>query len=115
MRRLALLIALVLASAALSTAAWAGTTTYAGSWYWSAGQAYSTSYSPSWWNNVFYKTASFDTTLTFIDNKTYSWHSTVRGWGTYQTTHWLSSQAKKAYCRANTTGGSVWAACTAHN
>ena len=116
MRRLTLLavIVTVLASLIVGASAWAGSSTYAGSSSWPAGQAYSTSFSPSWWNNIFYKTASFDTTLTFIDNVSYGWHSTVRGWGTYQQTHWLSSQVKKAHCRANTTSWS-WAACTAHN
>jgi len=116
MRRLTLLTVMVtvLASLIVGASAWAGSSTYAGSSSWPAGQAYSTSFSPSWWNNIFYKTASFDTTLTFIDNVSYGWHSTVRGWGTYQQTHWLSSQVKKAHCRANTTSWSS-AACTAHN
>lgn len=113
MRRAVAVAALAL-GLLFSASAWAGATTYAGSWSWPAGQAYSTSFSPSWWGNVFYKTASFDTTLTFIDNVSYGWHSTVRGWGTYQQTKWFSSQVKKAYCRANT-GSSAWAACTAYN
>ena len=113
MRRLALLV-IVAVALGLSATAFAGTYSYAGSTSWPAGQAYSTWFSSSWWNNVFYKTASFDTTLTFIDNTAYGWHSTVRGWATYQQTHWLSSQVKKAHCRANT-GASAWAACTAYN
>lgn len=110
MTRLALLAALV-AGLALSASAWAGSTTYAGTSYWAAGQAASSSFSPSWVRNVFYKTSSFDTTLTFIDSASYGWHGTVRGWATYLDTYWFSSQSKKAYCRAHTTGSS-WAACT---
>ena len=49
----------------------------------------------------FIATASFDSTITFIDNVSYSWHSTLRGPGTYLSTHWLSSQVKKAHCRSN--------------
>ena len=101
-------------SLVFAASAWAGSTTYAGSWSWPAGQAYSTSFSSSWWGTRFYKTASFDTTLTFIDNVSYGWHSTVRGWAVNQETHWFSSQVKKAHCRANT-GASTWAACTAYN
>ena len=110
MTRFALLTALV-AALALSAGAWAASTTYAGNTYWPAGQAASSSFSPSWVRNVFYKTSSFDTTLTFIDNTTYGWNATVRGWATYLYTHWFTSQTKKAHCRAHTTGSS-WAACT---
>ena len=113
MRRLTLIAALAFALAVCASA-WAGTVNYIGSWSWPAGAAYSTSFSPSWWRNTFYKTASFDTTITFIDNVTYGWHSTVRGTATFQESHWLSSQVKKAHCRANT-GANVWAACTAYN
>lgn len=112
-RRIVGLASVLAVALALVASAWAGTYTYAGSSNWPAGHAGSTSYSPSWWRNVFYKTASFDTTITFIDNVSYSWHSTVRSTGTYLTTHWLSSQVKKAYCRANAAGG--YGACTAYN
>ena len=111
MKRLMLVLMLSLVFCA---SAWAGTTTYAGNSYWPAGNAASTSFGPGWYRNTFYKTASFDTTLTFIDNVSYSWHSTVRSWATWVETHWLSSAVKKAYCRANTTGPS-WASCTANN
>jgi len=112
-RRLTL-AAVIVTCLVLGATAAAGTTTYAGNSYWPAGQPGATWFSPSWFQNVFYKTSSFDTTLTFIDAQTYRWHSTVRGWGTYQETHWLSSENKKAHCHANTTGSS-WAACTAYN
>lgn len=113
MKRFTLLV-LVVVMLAVSATAWAGTYTYAGHSYWPAGQAHSTWFASSWWNNIFYKTASFDTTITFIDNTSYGWHSTVRGYATYQNTHWFSSAVKKAHCRANTSAYS-WAACTAYN
>jgi hypothetical protein len=112
--RRALILSVLALSLLVSASAWAGVTTYAGSWSWPAGQAYSTSFSSSWFSNRFYKTQSFDTTLTFIDNVSYSWHSTVRGWAPNLESHWLSSQVKKAHCRANT-GAWAWAACTAYS
>lgn len=108
------LVALALAVLlAFSTSASAATVTYAG-YSWPAGQTGSTSFSPSWWKNVFAKQATFDTTITFIDNVSYSWHFTLRSQATYLSIHWLSSQVKKAHCRANT-GSSAWAACSATN
>lgn len=112
MKRRILGFASVLALAlALAAGAWAGVSTYAVWSYWSAGQGAATSFSPSWFRNVFSKSASFDTTVTFIDNVSYSWHATVRSYGTYVETHWLSSQVKKAHCRANAKGS--YGACTA--
>ena len=113
MRRRAFVAVLALALV-LSAGAWAGATNYAGYQYWPAGQAAGSAFSPSWFQNIFYKTSSFDTTVTFIDNVSYGWHFTVRSWATYVETHWMSSQVKKAHCRAHTTGGS-WAACTVYN
>jgi hypothetical protein len=113
MKRRALLAVLV-AALVLSASALAGSATYAGYSYWPAGQAASTGYSPDWRRNVFYKTSSFDTTLTFIDSQSYGWHSTVRAWATFFDTYWFSSQNKKAHCIAHTVGRS-WAACTAYN
>lgn len=109
-----LMLALVVAAAlALTASASAGSTTYAVWSYWSAGQGASTSYSPSWWRNLFYKPKGFDATVTFIDNAGYGWHATVRNSGTVTDTHWFSSQTKKAYCRANVVGS--YGACTAYN
>jgi len=113
-RRLALFALPIVIALVVSASAFAGATTYAGNSYWPAGQSGASWFSPSWFQNVFYKTSSFDTTVTFIDNTSYSWHFTVRSWATYVETHWLSSQTKKAYCRANTAGSS-WAACTAYS
>lgn len=97
----------------MSATAFAGSTTYAVSSYWSAGQGAGTSYSPSWWRNLFYKPQGFDATVTFIDNVGYGWHATVRNSGTLTDTAWFSSQVKKAYCRANAVGS--YGACTAYN
>lgn len=109
-----LIVALLAVALALSASAWAGVNNYASYSSWPAGQGASSSYSPGWFQNIFLKNASFDTTLTFIDNVSYSWHATFRSWGTYIETHWLSSQTKKAYCRANT-AGNAWAACTVYS
>lgn len=112
MKRLRVALLLVVALA-LSASASAGSTTYAAWSYWSAGQGASTSYSPSWWRNLFYKPKGFDTTVTFIDNVGYGWHATVRNAGTLTDTYWFSSQTKKAHCRANVNG--PYGACTAYN
>ena len=96
---------------ALCTSAWAGSVSYYSSPYWSPGQGGSSSFSSSWWRNMMTKNASFDSTITLIDNVSYSWHATVRGPGTYLTTHWFSSQVKKGHCRANV-GSSAHATCS---
>jgi len=111
MKRLAAVAALMLVALAISASASAAIVTYGG-YSWPAGQAYSTSYSPYWWRNVFSKMATFDTTVTFIDNVSYSWHFTLRSHATFLSIHWHSSQTKKAHCRANQ-GSSAWAACAA--
>jgi hypothetical protein len=112
MKRLMLMLVLAFALA-FSASAWAGTTTYAVRSSWSPGQGYSTSFSPGWWRNLFYKPSGFLTTVTFIDNISYGWHSTVRSTGIVTDTHWLSSQVKKAHCHANVNGS--YGACTAYN
>jgi len=112
MRRL--LVGLVLAFVlALPASALAGSYVYA-SWKWYAGQGAGSSYSSSWWRNLFQKQApGYDTTITFIDNVSYGWHATVRGPGQYLETHWLSSQVKKAHCVANV--GGFYGDCVAVN
>jgi hypothetical protein len=110
MRRLAVVIASVVALVFASNA-WADYT-YAVKAYWTAGDGAGSTWSSSWFQNVIFKDKPFDTTITFIDNGSYSWHSTVRGVGTYLETHWLSSAVKKAHCRANQNG--TYAACSVH-
>jgi hypothetical protein len=113
MKRLIALLACALSAFVLSASASAAVYSYAGSHHWPAGQPASSYFSSSWFQNVFYKTSSFESVLTFIDNASYGWHSTVRGPGSLET-HWLSSQVKKAHCKALATGHS-WAACTVYS
>jgi hypothetical protein len=96
------IVGLVLALAlAFAASAFAGSVVYA-NYYWYAGKGAGSSYSSSWWRNMFSKQGpGFDTTITFIDNAGYGWHATVRGPGQYLVTHWLSSQVKKAHCVAH--------------
>jgi hypothetical protein len=99
-RSLFVVVALVVALG-LSASASAESVNYYANTSWSAGQGASSSFSSGWMMNIITKSSSFDSTITFIDNVSYGWHSTLRGPGTYLTTHWLSSQVKKAHCRAN--------------
>lgn len=114
MRRIPLLVAMLLAALVTSATAWAGATNYLVSSYWSPGQGGSSAFSSSWFQNIMIKNAGFDSTITFIDNVSYGWHATTRGYATYLETHWLSSQVKKAHCRANV-AASTWAACTVYS
>jgi hypothetical protein len=95
---------------ALCAGAWAGTSDYYSSPQWSPGQGGSSSFSSGWMLNTMGKNAPFDSTITFIDNVSYSWHSTLRGSGTVLQTHWLSSAVKKGHCRANVSAN-TWAGC----
>ena len=100
MRRLICAIAIVVVATVASNA-WAGSVTYYSSPSWSPGMGASTSFSSSWWQSGFSKSHGFDSTVTFIDNTGYNWRATVRGWATWQHTHWFSSEVKKAHCRSN--------------
>lgn len=100
MKRLICACTLVVA-AALASNAFAGSVAYYSSPSWSPGMGASSAFSSSWWQSGFSKSHGFDTTVTFIDNTGYNWHSTVRGWAIWQHTHWLSSAVKKAHCRSN--------------
>jgi hypothetical protein len=114
MKRLIVALAVVVTALALGATASAAVVPYMSTSYWSAGQGGASSFSSSWFQNVMYKNAPFDTTVTFIDNVSYSWHSTRRGFDTYLSTHWLSSQVKKAHCRSNVKSG-IWAGCTVYS
>jgi hypothetical protein len=77
---------------------------YAENWYWMyPGKSAGSSFNSAWRHNWFIKKyPGYDTTVTFIDNTTYSWHATVRNdWQTTPTT-WSSGAVKKAHCRSNT-------------
>ena len=96
---LALVVALVLSVSAYASYQ------YAAYQSWGYLQDASSTYASNWTQNWFQKDAQgFDTTVTFIDNSTYSWHNTVRN--TYKTTAttltW--SGTTKAYCQSHTTG-----------
>jgi hypothetical protein len=105
----AAVVALTLAGAAL-----AGPTTYAGPWAWTAGATAGSAYSSSWKYNYFFKNGSgHDTTVTFIDNVTYSWHATVRNTSSVTYTYWFVSNVKRGYCRANS--AYFWGSCAVVN
>jgi hypothetical protein len=109
-RRHGLGLAVVAAALVLAGAAQAGPTTYAGPQPWSAGSAAASSYASGWRYNYFFKQGSgYDTTVTFIDNVTYSWHATVRNSSSTTYTYWFVSNVKKGHCRAS--GGGFWGSC----
>jgi len=112
MKRLAVVAVLLLASFILASAAVAAI--YAGPRQWYAGQTASTGFSPSWVRNAFGTYGSgYDKTVTFIDNKSYSWHNTVRntsGWTeTYAPYSPFFQITDKGHCKANV--GSFWGSC----
>ena len=112
MKRLTVTTAAVLAALTLGTAALAGSTQYAAAASWMPGGTGASSYSSGWWRNAFNKASGgHDTTVTFIDNVSYSWHETVRNTSLVTSTVWWSSQVKKAHCRANSGyfAGACWA------
>lgn len=107
------LLTLVVAALALAlcTSAVAGSSSYYSSPWWVSGQGASSSFSSAWVQDIMVKAAPFDSTIAFIDNVSYSWHSTLRGPGTYLETHWFASNVKKGHCRANV-ASNAYAACT---
>ena len=113
MKRLMIALASVAMAFAFSATASAAVVTYTSSHSWYAGQSAGSSFSSSWFQNGFYKPNPFDATVTFIDNVSYSWHSTRRDASEWTVTHWMSSQVKKAHCRANAAGG--YGACTVYS
>lgn len=114
MRRLGAGLAALAASLVLTAVAHAGATTYAGPQPWSAGMSAGSSFSSGWKYNYFFKQgAGFDTTVTFIDNVTYSWHATVRNTSATTYTYWFVSNVKRGHCRAN--GGYFWGSCVVNN
>jgi hypothetical protein len=77
---------------------------YAENWYWMyPGMGAGSSFNSAWRHNWFIKQyAGYDTTVTFIDNTSYSWHATVRNNWRTTATAWSSTAVKKAHCRSNT-------------
>jgi hypothetical protein len=114
MKRLMIALASVGMAFAFSATASAAVVTYTSSHSWYAGQSAGSSFSSSWFQNGFYKpNYPFDATVTFIDNVSYSWHATRRDASEWTVTHWMSSQVKKAHCRANASGG--YGACSVYS
>ncbi len=114
MRRLSLVVAPAIVALVIAFTAAAGTSTYAGPKHWGPGQGAGSSYS-NWFYNFFSKHAGgYDTTVTFIDSATYSWHRTVRNTSKDQYTYWLgpSSTQRKGHCiaHAGSFHGSCWVA-----
>ena len=106
--------AVIVAALAMAGAAFAGATTYAGPQAWSAGSSAGSSYSSSWQGNYFFKQSSgYDSTVTFIDNVSYSWHATVRNTSSTTYTYWWVSNVKRGHCRANS--AYFWGSCVVVN
>jgi hypothetical protein len=109
-RRLCFALAVVIVLAAAGIA-YAGI--YSGPQRWSAGQAAGSSFSK--WNlNDFAKVSSgYDTTVTFIDNVSYSWHATVRNTSMDTHTAYWGPEIRKGHCVANV--GGFWGSCAVNN
>jgi hypothetical protein len=101
MRRLCALGALALIALTLVSSALAGGI-YAGPWQWSAGQGAGSSFKGNWLENYFGTYGSgYDKTVTFIDNKSYGWHNTVRNKNGQTTTYPPYPGVYKPHCVAN--------------
>jgi hypothetical protein len=114
MKRLIVTLAVAVAALVLGATAWAAAVPYMSASSWSPGQGNGSAFSSSWFMNVMYKGAPFDTTITFIDNVSYAWVNTRRSTDTYMQIHWLSSQVKKAHCRSNV-ASRISAGCTVYS
>ena len=114
MKRLIVAVAATSAALVIGATASAAAVPYMSTSYWSPGQGGGSSFSSSWFMNGMYKNAPFDSTITFIDNVGYGWHSTRRSLDTYMQTHWTTSAVKKAHCRSNVAAG-ISAACTVYS
>lgn len=102
MTRLTALAAAAVIALVMSSAAFAGI--YAGPRAWSPGEGAGTSFSTSWLANAFGTYGSgYDKLVTFIDNKQYAWHNTVRNTRDWTETYppWPQTAAYKGHCRAN--------------
>jgi hypothetical protein len=99
----AAVVGLVLAATAL------GATTYAGPRQWWAGQGAGSSFSKWTWNDFAKVSSGYDTTVTFIDNVSYSWHATVRNSSMVTHTAYWGPEVRKGHCRANV--GGFWGSC----
>jgi hypothetical protein len=114
MNRLLAILVLALVSLVVGATAQAAVIQYANDSYWGAGEGKGSAFSSSWFQNTMYKSAPFDSTITFIDNVSYAWVNTRRSTAGYMQTHWLSSQVKKAHCRSNVVAP-IWAGCSVYS
>jgi len=99
MRRAA--TALAVLGAALVCASVAAAGMYAGPLQWSPGQGAGSSYSSTWHENYFATYGSgYDKAVTFIDNRSYGWHNTVRNRNGVTETYAPYPLTVKAHCVA---------------
>lgn len=99
MRRIVLLVALALVALGLAASALGGI--YAGPKQWGTGASAGSGYSDHWLANYFATYGSgYDKSVTFIDNRSYSWHNTVRNRDQTTTTHPPYPGVYKASCTA---------------
>lgn len=100
MNRLVIAVALAVVSLAITSAAFAGI--YAGPRQWYSGESAGSSFSSSWLRNYFSTYGSgYDKTVTFIDNKSYGWHNTIRNTSQTTQTYPPYPGTFKGHCRAN--------------
>ena len=86
---------------------------YAGPMKWFAGEGAGTSYSSIWLENYFSTYGfGYDKTVTFIDNRSYSWHNTVRNRRGTTVTYPPYPGTYKGHCVANQSG--FYGSCTIH-
>jgi hypothetical protein len=103
--------ALVLVWLAVASVAIAGETIYAGPRQWSPNAGAGSAFSGSWLANRFATYGSgYDKAVTFIDNKTYSWHNTLRNRSGYTETFAPPApMVKKGHCVSYDLG--FWGSC----
>ena len=108
MRRGAALLAALAASLVLTSTA-AAAYAYAGPKQWAPGMGAGTGFSSGWLANNFQTYGGgTDKSVTFIDNRTYSWHNTRRGTSDYLETYPPLSGTFKAHCVAH---AYFWGSC----
>ncbi|HLB03539.1 MAG TPA: hypothetical protein VJK66_00845 [Gaiellaceae bacterium] len=111
MQRMLVAVAVLVLSLAIASVALGGVYTYAGPKQWSAGQGAGSYYSPDWLANYFATYGSgYDKTVTFIDNKQYAWHNTVRNTKSVTETYSDYGMTDKGHCKAHVTG--FWGSCS---
>lgn len=103
MKRLAALVAVVIASLTIASAAVAGI--YAGPKQWFPGSSAATEFRSNWLRNYFSTYGSgYDKTVTFIDNTRYSWHNTIRNSSQTTQTYPPYPGTFKGHCIAHSWG-----------